>query len=245
MKKMSIALALGFVLVFFNACASLNQIVKDASNVLENGSGNVTQNEVIMGLKEALQIGITNGADVVSKTDGYFKNPQIKIPLPSEAAKVEKALRDVGLGAEVDKAILTINRGAEDAAKSAKPIFVSAITKMTISDAMNILKGTDKTAATKYLRRTTGTELHNAFKPVIAKSLDKTLATKNYTNIINEYNKLPLVRKLNPDLSEFVTQKALDGLFMMIEKEEQKIRQDPLARVTALLKKVFKLQDSK
>jgi hypothetical protein len=244
MKKIIFSLSLGISLSFFGGCASFNQIVKEAAGALENGGGNVTQTEIASGLKEALQIGITKGADVVSKTDGYFKNPQIKIPLPAEAAKVEKALRDVGMGAEVDKAILAINRGAEDAAKSAKPIFVSAITKMTLNDAMGILKGTDKTAATKYLEKTTGAQLSNAFRPVITQSLDKTLATKYYGDIVKEYNKLPFItKKLNPDLGDFVTQKALDGLFMMIAKEEQNIRKDPLARVSALLKKVFKLQD--
>lgn len=244
MKKTAIALALGISLFSFSGCASLNQIVKEAATVLENGSGNVTQSEITSGLKEALQVGITKGADIVSKPDGFFKNTQIKIPLPSEAAKVEKTLRDLGLGSEVDKAILAINRGAEDAAKSAKPIFVSAITKMTINDAMNILKGTDKTAATGYLKKTTSSQLTAAFSPIISKSLEKTLATKYYSDIVKQYNQLPIVtKKLNPDLSEFVTQKALDGLFLMIAKEEQNIRKDPVARVTALLKKVFKLQD--
>lgn len=241
MKKLFLPILFLSVLLGNSGC-SLQKVLEDAGKVINNGQP-VTENEIILGLKQALEVGIGNGADIVSKTDGYFKNSLIKILLPPEAKNVEKTLRDIGLGGEVDKAILSINRGAEDAAKSAKPIFVSAIKKMTIRDAMNILKGTDKTAATKYLQQATSTELHNAFKPVIKKSLDKTLATKNWDKIISEYNKIPLVKKVNPDLGEFVTQKALDGLFKMVEKEELKIRKDPVARTTELLKRVFKLQD--
>ena len=156
---------------------------------------------------------------------------------------METALRGIGLGSEVDKAVLAINRGAEDAAKSAKPIFVNAITSMTISDAMGILKGTDKQAATNYLKRVTSTQLTTAFKPVIGRSLDKTLATKYWGDITTTYNKIPAVQKVNTDLSAYVTQKALDGLFHMIGQEEIKIRENPVARISELLKKVFALQD--
>lgn len=247
MKKFIAAAGMVALLLGASSCSALKDIAQAAGEAWEssqNGSGGVSEADIVLGLKEALQVGIGNGADLVSVTDGYFKRPEIKIPFPPEVKNVETALRDIGLGSEVDKAILTLNRAAEDAAKSAKPIFVSAIKQMTITDAVNILKGTDKTAATAFLKRTTGTQLGNAFRPVIDKSLDKTLATKNWEKIIGEYNKLPLIKKVNPDLGEFVTQKALDGLFLMVEKEELKIRKDPLARVSDLLKRVFKLQDA-
>ncbi|HNL07991.1 MAG: DUF4197 domain-containing protein [Chitinophagales bacterium] len=246
MKKLTALLLT--VAIFNSSCGSLNttQITKAAEEILNgmNGGGNVTQTEIIAGLKEALTVGIGNGADLVSKTDGYFKNATIKIPLPPEAQKVENTLRDIGLSKEVDRAIESINRGAEDAAKSAKPIFVNAIKQMTFQDAMAILKNDNKQAATDFLKKATTTQLQAAFKPVIQKSLEKTLATKYYGDIVKEYNKVPLIKnKLNPDLSDFATQKALDGLFFMVAKEEEKIRVNPVARVTELLKKVFALQD--
>lgn len=246
MKKILLGFGAAISMVMASCGGMTSTQVMDAANEILNSAngGSVSQTEIIGGLKEALTVGIGNGANLASKTDGFWKNPQIKIPLPTEAQKVENTLRQIGLGSEVDKALLAINRGAEDAAKSAKPIFVNAIKQMTFQDAMAILKNDNKQAATDFLKKVTTTQLTAAFKPVMQQSLEKTLATKYYGDIVKEYNKVPLVQnKLNPDLSDFVTQKALDGLFFMVAKEEEKIRKDPLARVSSLLKKVFALQD--
>jgi hypothetical protein len=189
-------------------------------------------------LKEALIKGISTGSDLVSQLDGYFKNPAIKIPFPPEVKKVEDKLRQVGLGNEVDKFVMTLNRGAEDAAKEAKPIFITAIRSMTIQDAWAILRG-DQDAATQYLKRTTSVQLKDKFKPVIQNSLSKVNATRYYSDIVKKYNQLPLVQKVNPDLDDYATDKAIEGLFVMIAREEKNIRQNPVARTTELLKKVF------
>jgi hypothetical protein len=226
------------VLLFF-ACTSaqINQAISDANKTV-NGDKPLTTAEVGAGLKEALTNGISKGADQVSLLDGYFKNPEIKIPFPPDVKKVEDRLRQIGLGGEVDKFVMTLNRGAEDAAKEAKPIFIAAIKQMTIEDAWAILKG-EPDAATQYLKRTTSPLLKEKFKPVIQASLDKVNATKYYSEIINRYNSIPLVQKVNPDLNEYATDLALQGLFTMIAKEEKNIRQDPVARTTELLKRVF------
>ncbi|MEQ9217309.1 MAG: DUF4197 domain-containing protein [Cyclobacteriaceae bacterium] len=206
------------------------------------GSDQLTTEEVANGLKEALIKGISEGSASASKLNGYLGNPQIKIPFPPDVQKVEDKLRSIGLDKQVDQFIETLNRGAEEAAKEAKPIFVTAIRSMTIQDAWDILKGQDD-AATQYLVRTTSDQLRGKFKPVIGNALDETNATKYYGDIINTYNKVPFVDKVDPDLENYATQKALDGLFFLIAKEEQKIREDPLARTTDLLKRVFKEQD--
>jgi len=204
------------------------------------GTG-LSNEEVGAGLKEALTKGVSKGSDLVSQVDGYFKNAEIKIPFPPEVKNVETRLRQIGMGAEVDKFVLALNRAAEDAAKEAKPVFVSAIKQMTIQDAFTILKG-QPDAATQYLQRTTSAELTNKFKPIIQTSLAKVNATQYYTNLINTYNKIPLVKKVNPNLDDYATGKALDGLFVMVAKEEKNIRQNPQARTTALLQKVFGAQ---
>jgi hypothetical protein len=223
----------------FTACttAQLNQTMSEVNKAL-NTEKPLTTAEVGEGLKEALIKGISNGSDMASQLDGYFKNPKIKIPFPPDVKKVEDKLRQIGLGSEVDKFILTLNRGAEDAAKEAKPIFVNAIRQMTIQDAWGILRGTDN-AATEYLRRTTSAQLREKFQPVIASSLSKVNATKYYSDLVTQYNRIPFVEKVNPDLNDYATTKAMDGLFLMIADEEKKIREDPLARTTELLKRVF------
>lgn len=202
------------------------------------GNKPLTTAEVGEGLKEALIKGISNGSDLASQVDGYFKNPQIKIPFPPDVKKVEDRLRQIGLGGEVDKFVMTLNRGAEDAAKEAKPIFIAAIKQMTIDDAWAILKG-DPDAATQYLKRTTSGELKNKFMPVIQNSLNKVSATKYYGDIVSKYNSIPLVQKVNPDLNDYATDMAIQGLFTMIANEEKNIRLDPVARTTELLKRVF------
>lgn len=209
-------------------------------NAVKGGgsSDSLSTSDVISGLKEALNQGVNKGTSKLSVVDGFFKDAAVKILLPPEAQKVEKTLRAVGMGKLVDDAILSMNRGAEDAAKSAAPIFVNAIKQMSITDAWNILRGSD-TAATGYLRKTTTSPLTAAFRPIIDTSLKKVNATKYWTTMITAYNKVPLVTKINPDLSSYVTEKALSGVFYEVAQEEKNIRKDPLGQASDLLKKVF------
>ncbi len=207
---------------------------KDAVAGKPIGLGN---DEIIAGLKEALTKGTEKGTSMLSKENGFFGNELLKIVLPPEAQKVEKTLRSVGFGKQVDDAILTMNRGAEEACKEAAPIFVSAIKKMTVQDAVGILKGAD-TAATGYLRSNTTAALTTAFKPIIDGALEKVGATKYWSTMVTTYNKFSM-QKINPDLSAYVTERTLQGVFTQIAAEEKNIRKDPVARTTELLKKVF------
>jgi hypothetical protein len=240
MKKSFLLVALAGLLMT-QSCAGqqkpfgrvLGDIVKATTT-----KGGLSNDDIVAGLKEALQVGINKGADSASKVDGYFKNNLIKILFPPEAQRVETALRKIGMGAEVDKFVLALNRGAEDAAKEAKPIFINAIFSMTFTDALSILKG-EKNAATNYLKRTTTEQLITAFSPVMEKALQKTQATKYYTDLATTYNKLPFTQKVNPDLKQYATQKAIDGLFVLVEQEEARIRENPLARTSDILKRVF------
>jgi hypothetical protein len=216
--------------------AQLNQVLSDAGKMATEKP--LTTAEVGEGLKEALVNGISKGADLVSQLDGYYQNPEIKIPFPPDVKKVEERLRQIGLGSEVDKFVMTLNRGAEEAAKEAKPIFISAIRQMTIEDAWAILKG-EPDAATQYLKKTTSAQLKQKFSPVIQASLDKVNATRYYSDLVNKYNSIPMVQKVNPDLNEYATELAMQGLFTMIAKEEKNIRENPVARTTELLRRVF------
>lgn len=231
-----------YVLIL-GACttAQINQTLGDVNKTLGGSSTPLTTAEVVQGLKEALIKGISTGSDLASQLDGYFKNPEIKIPFPPEVKKVEDRLRQLGLGNEVDKFVMTLNRGAEDAAKEAKPIFIEAIRSMTIQDAWAILKG-EPDAATQYLKRTTSGLLKEKFKPVIQNSLNRVNATRYYSDIVTRYNQIPFVTKVNPDLDDYATDKAIEGLFVMIAKEEKNIRANPVARTTEILRKVFGAQ---
>ncbi len=237
MKKL---LYTSFIAVALGASAcTATDIQRTVDGVLAGTTNTpVTQSEVASGLKQALEVGINNGANQASQTDGYYKNSLIRIPFPKDVQRVENTLRQVGLGNEVDKFILTLNRGAEDAAKSAIPIFITAIKQLTIKDAWAILKG-DKDAATQYLMRTTSNQLYTAFNPIMVRSLEKTNATRYYADLVNQYNKIPMVQKVNPDLDDYATQKAIDGLFILVAQEEAEIRQNPIARTTELLRRVF------
>lgn len=215
----------------------LKGLLKKATTLV-NGGDSLSTTDVASGLKEALNKGVQEGTQKLSNVDGFFKDAAIKILMPPEAQKAEKTLRSIGLGSQVDDAILSMNRAAEDAAKSASPIFIDAIKQMSIEDAWGILKGGDS-SATKYLRTKTSTPLTAAFKPVIDKSLTKVDATKYWNTAISAYNKVALFNKINPDLSAYVTEKALQGIFYQIAQEEVKIRKDPAARTTEILKKVF------
>jgi hypothetical protein len=216
---------------------NLGKVLNDVITQTKGG-GALTNDDVVMGLKEALKVGINKGTDSASKNNGYYLNPKIKIPFPPEIQRVETSLRKIGLGGEVDKFIISLNRGAEEAAKEAKPIFVNAILSMSFSDAWSILRG-DKNAATMFLKRTTSTSLTQAYLPVMERALQKTQATKYYTDLAITYNALPFTQKVNPDLKVYATQKAIDGLFILVEQEEARIRENPLARTTEILKRVF------
>jgi hypothetical protein len=198
--------------------------------------------EIGGGLKEALLQGTSKSSDRLSAVDGFFANASIKILFPPEAQKAEKTLRRLGFNKLCDDVILSLNRAAEDAAKQAKPIFINAIKKMTLQDVTNILLGS-RDAATQYFKRTTSAQLTIAFKPVIQSSLNKTGATKYYGDAASEYNKIPFVGRMNPDISSYVTQKAIDGLFYEIALEELNIRKNIGARSTPLLQKVFAFAD--
>ena len=200
--------------------------------------GGLSSSDIAAGLKEALRVGISKGADQASVTDGYFKNALLRIAVPPEAQKVVARLRQIGFGPQVDKFELSMNRAAEDAAKVAKPVFIKAITSMSIGDAVGILRGQND-AATQYLRRTSGQQLVTEFTPIIDSTLKKNNATRYYNDLVTTYNKLPLVQKVNPNLTEYATGKAVDGLFILVAQEEQKIRENPAARVSDLLKRVF------
>ena len=204
-----------------------------------NKNSGITENEAGQGIKEALAQGVTKAVLNLNKTDGFFGSEFYKMLLPEDAKKVEKTLRNIGMGAQVDKAILSINRGAEDAVAFAKPIFVDAIKEMTLTDALNIIKG-DKDEATKYFKKKTQEKLVTAFTPSVKTSLDKVDATKHYSDIINSYNKLPTTfKKVNPDLTSYVVGRAVDALFDQVAKEEANIRANPLGQASDLLKKVF------
>ncbi len=229
MKKVFIAAVFS---TLFYGCDILSQLPQTT------GTG-VTETEAAAGIKEALAQGLAGAVLNLNREDGFFKNAFYKILMPPDAIKVENTLRDIGLGSMVDKAILQINRGAEDAAGYAKPIFVNAIKSMSISDAIGLVRNGD-TSATHFFRDKTTAALTEAFLPVIKSSLAKVNATKYYGDIINKYNSLPIVfNKVNPDLAGFVTMKATNALFDLVAKEEKNIRENFAARTTDLLKKVF------
>ncbi|MEP6626690.1 MAG: DUF4197 domain-containing protein [Ginsengibacter sp.] len=231
MKKLSLILCL--FLFPFLGCDTAKNIL----NSVGTGNGNLSNADVVAGLKEALRVGTDSSTYHLGLLNGFFKDDMIKILMPPEAQKVEKTLRDVGLGSVVDKAVLSMNRSAEDASKYVGNIFINAIKQMTIQDAFGILRGGDR-AATDYLKRTTTAQLTAAFKPIVSKSLQFTDATKYWKDVFSTYNRFSNT-PVNTDLTSYVTQKTLDGLFYHISLEEQAIRKDPAARVTDILKKVF------
>ena len=234
MKKL-ISIILGSTLLF--ACAEMSQVLEDV-NGMSGTTPALTNNEVINGLKEALTVGTNNSTGLLSKMDGYYKNPALFIPFPPEAQKVKEKVIALGMESQVEKFEMTLNRAAETAAKEAAPVFINAIKGMSISDGFAILRGSDN-AATQYLKDKTSSELKVTFQPIIKNAIDQVEVTKYWNPIISTYNKIPFVDDQNPDLEDYVTTKAMDGLFLMIEKEEKNIRANPMARVTDLLKKVF------
>ena len=211
--------------------------------MIRGGSGSMTNDKAANGLKEVLNVGTASATSNLGKVDGFLANAAVKILLPPEARKVESTLRGLGMGSVCDQVITSVNRAAEGAVVEAKPIFIQAIKSMTISDAIGILTGGDG-AATNYLRRTSGEVLKQRMQPIIKTNLDRTQATRYWGDAINQYNNVPLVQKANPDLSQFVTEKAIDGIFFMIAVEEKSIRANPAARVGSVLTEVFGWADS-
>jgi len=237
--KPKIALFCSLMAVLASSCTT--QQMSDAlGGVL--ASETLSIEEVASGLKEALANGAAKGALQAAREDGYMGNALIKIPFPEDIQKVDRTLRSMKLDSLVDRAVLSLNRAAEDAALKAKPIFLNAITSMTIQDAWAILRG-QQDAATQYLRRTTSEQLCAAFRPSIEQSLDKVYATRYFGEVVDTYNRIPLVNKVNPDLADYATSKAIEGLFMLVKQEEARIRQDPVARTSDLLQRVFAAQD--
>ncbi len=221
----------------FSACAELQQVVDSLPQ--QQGLSNA---QIAFGLKEALNQGIDKQVSKLMAPDGFYKDQMVRILLPPELKKVDKTLRDLGMGKLADKGIKLLNTAASDAVKEAKPIFVEAITTMTFDDAKNILLG-NQTAATDYLKQKTQQQLYAKFKPQVKKSLQKVKADEIWQQIISRYNQIPFVEKVNPDLTDYVTKKAIAGVYLKISVEEQKIRKNAQERTTDLLKKVFALQD--
>ena len=246
MKKIGLFLLTASALTL-NSCDAQSQgkLGNILNKVATGATATPTSLEIGNALKQALEIGTSAGADKLSAKDGFFGNMAIKILFPTEAQKVEKGLRSLGLNSLADNVILSLNRAAEDAAKEAKPIFVNAIKQMTIADATNILLGNTKDAATQYFKRVTTAQLTEKFSPVIANSLSKVGATKYWTDAAAAYNKIPLVKPVNTNLTSYVTEKAIEGMFVQVAQEELKIRDNVGARSTGLLQKVFGYADTK
>lgn len=237
MKKFFLSVLCIALSTMFLHAQTAEDLLKTITKKHKKDTSSLSTTDVVSGLKEALSNGVNTGTAKLSAVDGFFANAAVKILIPPDAQKVERTLRSVGMGKQVDEAILSMNRAAEDATKSAAPIFLDAIKQMSIEDAWGILRGGD-TAATAYLRKTTTAPLTIAFKPVIESSLQKVDATKYWNTVFSNYNKFSL-HKINPDLSAYVTDKALSGIFYEIAQQEIQIRKDPVARTTDLLKKVF------
>ncbi|MCB0508155.1 MAG: DUF4197 domain-containing protein [Chitinophagales bacterium] len=238
MKKF---LGIFLVSILLFGCTA-QQIQNTVSAVLGSSTGAPTEQEAGQGLKEALSIGITKGMGLLSQKDGFLGNDLVKIPWPSEAEKVKTAMLNLGMQKQVDNVTTSLNRAAEKASGVAIDVFIDVIKQMTVKDALNIITG-GKGAGTAYLKKAATPILTEKFRPIIDNSLGQVNATKYWTDATSIYNKIPFVKQVNTDLTGFVTEKALDGVFKMVEKEENKIRENPLARTSDLLKKVFGFAD--
>lgn len=226
-------------LIMLSGCAELQQVANQYPAI-----GQIGNIDISSGLKEALNNGISKQVSKLTLTDGFFKNEAVKILLPAELKNVDKTLRSIGMSSLADEGLKVLNRAAEDAVKEATPIFVNAITSMTFTDAKNILMGQDN-AATLYLQNSSSSALYSKFSPVVQSSLSKVGADKVWANIITKYNSVPLVKKVNPDLRDYVTLEATKGVFKMVAVEELDIRKNIRARTSDLLKRVFAMQDYK
>jgi len=246
MKKLAclLLLILGFTAYSYSQF-NLNKAFKSATHDVDSlkggksgGGAGLSKEDIANGLKEALKVGSNNAGSSASKVDGFLKDSLIKIPFPPDAEKVRKAAIDAGQQKQVDDFVVSLNRAAEQAAVKAAPIFVDAITSMTIDDGINILHGAND-AATQYMKSKTSQQLHDTFFPIVKAAIESVNVTKYWTPLATTYNSIPFVKKVNPDLNEYVTQAALKGLFILLAQEELKIRQNPVARVSDILKKVF------
>lgn len=235
MKKVAFLL----IVISFSSCAELQQVV---NNLPQGGGFGITNTEIASALRQALDKGIDKQVSKLTTKDGFYRNQLVKILLPDELQKVDKALRDIGLNNLADEGLKIMNRAAEDAVKEATPIFVNAVKQITFADAKNILLGNNN-AATAYLQQRTKTELYQKFNPVIKNSFDKVGADKIWASIVNKYNSIPFTNNVNPDLTDYVTDQALKGVYTMIAVEEKEIRNKVSARTTDLLRRVFALQD--
>jgi hypothetical protein len=235
-KKMIKKILILAIIFQFAGCAEFQKIVNNLPN------GGLSQEQIGNGLRQALNNGIENQVSKLTATDGFYKNELVKILLPEELKAVDKGLRSIGLGNLADEGIKVLNRAAEDAVKTATPIFINAVKDITFNDAKNILLG-EQNAATNYLQSKTNESLYNSFSPVIDNSFAKVGADKIWSNLIIRYNSIPFVQKVDPNLTNYVTTEALKGVFKMIEIEEKGIREKVGLRNTALLKQVFALQD--
>lgn len=231
---------LAFIILFgLSSCAEMQQVLNQMPQVGTTGTI-----DIAAGLKEALNNGITKQVSKLTATDGFYKNEAVKILLPEELRKVDSGLRKIGLSSLADEGLKAMNRAAEDAVKEATPIFVDAVRNMSFTDAKGILLGNDSSATT-YLQNSTSTALYGKFNPVIKNSFSKVGADKVWSNIITKYNSIPLVNKVNPDLTDYVAKQAMTGVFKMIAVEEKNIRTNISARTSPLLQKVFAMQDNK
>lgn len=237
MKKLIVAFT---IITGFNSCAELQQVLNDNPNL----GGVINNADIASALQQALNQGIDQQVTKLTQTDGFFKNELVKILLPEELQKVDKGLRDIGLGNLADEGLKVLNRAAEDAVKEATPIFVNAVKDITFDDARNILLGNNN-AATSYLTVKTEAELYSKFKPVINQSFTKVGADQIWSNLINRYNAIPFTNNVNPDLTDYVTNQALKGVYTMIAVEEEEIRNKVSSRSTDLMRKVFAVQDKK
>lgn len=254
-------IAIGMItLPFFSGCESLSQIATTLPQTTPGSTtgpsttgtsttgktGTVTQTEAVTGIKQALSNGLTNSINSLSAKDGFLGNAVVKILMPQEAQKVEKALRSIGMGALCDKFVMSLNRAAESAVKEAAPVFVNSLSQMTVTDAFNILLGSQQDAATSFFKRTTSSTLSSKFSPIVESALGKNNVSTYWTQLTSAYNSLPLASgKVTTDLNAYVTQKAIDGLFLKVSEEEIKIRQNiGGSRNTSILSKVFGWVDS-
>ncbi|GAB4139642.1 MAG: DUF4197 domain-containing protein [Bacteroidia bacterium] len=234
MKKI---IALGLIsVVTLSACTELTKVMNEANKQM--GTTALTNAEIVQGLKDALTQGANKSATKASAVDGFYKNPLVFIPFPPEAIKVKNFCIQTGLTGQVNKFEETLNRAAEEASKTAAQVFIDAIKGMTVTDGLNILRGAD-TAATHYLREKCTATLNGKFKPIVQNATQKVQLTKYWSPLTTAYNKVPTHQPVNTDLDQYVTNRAIDGLFKLIGQEEKDIRTNPAARATDMMKKVF------
>jgi hypothetical protein len=245
MKKLVVLIVIGSILTLCSCSPQLGQEISSAVRIADsllvasNGAGQITEGDAASAIREALNGGIKKGVTQVSANNGYLTNAAIKVLLPKEAENVETVLREMGQGALIDRAVTQMNHAAEQAAPKATSIFVDAITKLSISDAIGMVKNNQQDACTQFLKRTTTEALVVAFKPSIKDAMDKTYTTQAWADVTTVYNKVPFVKPVTTDLPDYVTRKAIDGLFYTVAQEEAKIRKDPLGQVSDLIKRVF------